>query len=213
MSACEFGACALASRVDRDSGLVPLTTTLAHGSGEWISASWPVCRTADLANPRLMGAALNYARRYGLFTLVGIAREDDLEAPPELSGTEGAKPAPVLSPSSARADELLARGCRDGEAALRSCGPDLSTHVPVEPLAGGIVGPRRRRKRSDAGIPRGPRRPPEAPDGFLGELAKIADVERAVRLGSDSPTGSQSAVRRTLSPRYCLLGQSGRAWG
>jgi hypothetical protein len=146
--------CIQTTHVDRDSGLVLLTTTLAHGSGEWISASWPVCRTADLANPRLMGAALNYARRYGLFTLVGIAGEDDLDAPPELSGTEGAKPAPVLSPSSARADELLARGCRDGEAALRSCGSDLSTHVPVEPLAGGIVGPRRRRKRSDAGIPR-----------------------------------------------------------
>ena len=28
-----------------------------------------------------MGAALTYARRYGLFTLVGIAGEDDLDAP------------------------------------------------------------------------------------------------------------------------------------
>ena len=28
-----------------------------------------------------MGAALTYARRYSLFTLVGIAGEDDLDAP------------------------------------------------------------------------------------------------------------------------------------
>jgi len=32
-----------------------------------------------------MGAALTYARRYALFTLVGIAGEDDLDAPDLLS--------------------------------------------------------------------------------------------------------------------------------
>ena len=31
--------------------------------------------------PQRMGAALTYARRYALFTLVGIAGEDDLDAP------------------------------------------------------------------------------------------------------------------------------------
>ena len=36
-----------------------------------------------------MGAALTYARRYGLFTLVGIAGEDDLDAP-DLGGTSEA---------------------------------------------------------------------------------------------------------------------------
>ena len=34
-----------------------------------------------------MGAALTYARRYALFTLVGIAGEDDLDAPDLLSPT------------------------------------------------------------------------------------------------------------------------------
>jgi hypothetical protein len=42
---------------------------------------WPVCAIADTATPRRMGAALTYARRYALFTLVGIAGEDDLDAP------------------------------------------------------------------------------------------------------------------------------------
>jgi hypothetical protein len=35
----------------------------------------------DTASPQRMGAALTYARRYALFTLVGIAGEDDLDAP------------------------------------------------------------------------------------------------------------------------------------
>lgn len=33
------------------------------------------------ASSRWLGAALTYARRYALFTLVGIAGEDDLDAP------------------------------------------------------------------------------------------------------------------------------------
>src|SRR5215204_842323 len=69
------------THVDEGSATVLLTTTLAHGSGEWVSATWPVCRLSDLSQPKLMGAALTYARRYGLFTLVGLAGEDDLDAP------------------------------------------------------------------------------------------------------------------------------------
>jgi hypothetical protein len=61
--------------------VVSLTTTLAHASGEWIASDWPVCPITDMASPQRMGAALTYARRYALFTLVGIAGEDDLDAP------------------------------------------------------------------------------------------------------------------------------------
>jgi ERF superfamily len=60
---------------------VSLTTVLAHASGEWIASDWPVCALSDMAAPRRMGAALTYARRYALFTLLGIAGEDDLDAP------------------------------------------------------------------------------------------------------------------------------------
>src|SRR5437763_6265651 len=67
--------------VDQAAGLVNLTTMLAHASGEWIASDWPVCPIAEMANPQRMGAALTYARRYALFTLVGIAGEDDLDAP------------------------------------------------------------------------------------------------------------------------------------
>jgi ERF superfamily len=67
--------------IDKEAGLIRLTTVLAHSSGEWVSSDWPVCPVAETAAPHKMGAALTYARRYALFTLVGIAGEDDLDAP------------------------------------------------------------------------------------------------------------------------------------
>jgi ERF superfamily len=73
--------------IDQASGLVNLTTVLAHASGEWIASDWPVCPIAETANPQRMGAALTYARRYALFTLVGIAGEDDLDAPDLCDGS------------------------------------------------------------------------------------------------------------------------------
>ena len=67
--------------IDQVAGIVSLTTVLAHASGEWIASDWPVCTISETATPHRMGAALTYARRYALFTLVGIAGEDDLDAP------------------------------------------------------------------------------------------------------------------------------------
>jgi hypothetical protein len=74
-------AVAQTTNIDRAGGTVNLTTVLLHTSGEWISSDWPVCQLSETSAPRRMGAALTYARRYALFTMVGIAGEDDLDAP------------------------------------------------------------------------------------------------------------------------------------
>ena len=71
--------------IDETAGIVRLSTVLAHASGEWIASDWPVCAISETNTPHRMGAALTYARRYALFTLVGIAGEDDLDAPDLLS--------------------------------------------------------------------------------------------------------------------------------
>ena len=78
--------------IDKEAGLIRLTTTLAHSSGEWLSSEWPVCPISETAAPRRMGAALTYARRYALFTLVGIAGEDDLDAPDLAEGAKADAP-------------------------------------------------------------------------------------------------------------------------
>jgi hypothetical protein len=82
--------------IDKEAGLIRLTTTLAHASGEWLSSEWPVCPITETAAPRRMGAALTYARRYALFTLVGIAGEDDLDAP-DLGAAGNSAPQPGLN--------------------------------------------------------------------------------------------------------------------
>jgi hypothetical protein len=88
--------------IDDAAGLIRLTTTLAHSSGEWVSSDWPVCPVSETAAPHRLGAALTYARRYALFTLVGIAGEDDLDAPDLNSASDGA----ALSLSAKSGDEV-----------------------------------------------------------------------------------------------------------
>lgn len=90
------------TEIDKDAGLVRLTTVLAHASGEWFSSDWPVCSIGDMAVPQRMGTALTYARRYSLFALVGIAGEDDKDAP--------ALPSVEPVENSAKANGHAARG-------------------------------------------------------------------------------------------------------
>src|SRR3954471_20685377 len=43
--------------IDETAGLIRLTTTLAHSSGEWLASDWPVCPVSETATPHRMGAA------------------------------------------------------------------------------------------------------------------------------------------------------------
>jgi hypothetical protein len=94
--------------VDQVTGIITLTTVLAHSSGEWIASDWPVCAISETATPHRMGAALTYARRYALFTLVGIAGEDDIDAPDLNAST--LTPASGLSESTQTQKERLNGG-------------------------------------------------------------------------------------------------------
>jgi hypothetical protein len=100
--------------IDPTVGMVNLTTMLAHASGEWIASDWPVCPVAETAHPHRMGAALTYARRYALFALVGIAGEDDLDAP------DICAPAPATEPPWKNPHGGVERDRREGPASRRS---------------------------------------------------------------------------------------------
>src|SRR5215211_2372597 len=86
--------------------MVMLTTTLAHGSGEWVSALWPICRTAVSDEIRQHGTcfctvaeiaaragtsrtkvqdAIRQAARLGLLTVQERRREGQ-KNPPNVSG-------------------------------------------------------------------------------------------------------------------------------
>jgi hypothetical protein len=144
--------------IDQSAGVVNLTTVLAHASGEWIASDWPVCAISETATPHRMGAALTYARRYALFTLVGIAGEDDLDAPDLVAPT---------TPSSGLESP-------NGSAGARSNGdakPHPGHHSPV-----------RRHGRVFPNLP-APGLTPEASaqlrDQLLSQLDAIADGDKA----------------------------------
>src|SRR6202161_791203 len=93
-------AVAQTTHIDQTNNMVNLNTVLLHTSGEWISSDWPVCQLSETSAPRRMGAALTYARRYSLFTMVGIAGEDDLDAPPDVTALAAGRKAADTAPSS-----------------------------------------------------------------------------------------------------------------
>jgi hypothetical protein len=184
--------------IDQAGGMVSLTTILAHASGEWIASDWPVCPVAETANPQRMGAALTYARRYALFTLVGIAGEDDLDAPelctPAAPTGAAAKSAIPTSPGAPGKDRPTDGGVID---------PAVP---PKNPLNG--------RARGVAHSPRAPILPPVESaalrDRLLGEIATLSSQEIATswatgalaaksRLTADDATLVSDAFERLLS--------------
>src|SRR4029077_618258 len=102
---------------------------LAHSSGEWMSSDWPVCPVSETAAPHRMGAALTYARRYALFTLVGIAGEDDLDAPDlpilELRGEV------VIAPQSAPSGGSNGHASAAATIAIATSRPQRKSSIPL----------------------------------------------------------------------------------
>jgi hypothetical protein len=125
--------------VDRASGTVNLTTVLVHTSGEWISSDWPLCQLSETSAPRRMGAALTYARRYALFTMVGIAGEDDLDAP-EIAD-EGPKEDRTaengLVPNASRSPTRIARPVREKQNAEASVAARVQLIQEIQTLPEG----------------------------------------------------------------------------
>ena len=117
--------------IDNEAGLIRLTTILAHSSGEWMSSDWPVCAITETAAPHRMGAALTYARRYALFTLVGITGEDDLDAPDLTAPT-----VPDLKPETPVTSNKVAGingGPRAGAASIRRNGKAHTITIKLDP--------------------------------------------------------------------------------
>jgi hypothetical protein len=178
--------------IDQDSNLIRLTTTLVHASGEWVSSDWPVCPVSETAAPHRLGAALTYARRYALFTLVGIAGEDDLDAP-DLANAE-------LSP--ARKAEQGAGGSNQPSQAQAFSRP-LQTSD--------------RRARAERVRP--PTRPPNASEKIcrqlISELEQLQDPEelaswahRALALKNQLSARDAREVEAAFAARLTGLGDS-----
>jgi ERF superfamily len=185
------------SRSRQDIQTVSLTTVLAHASGEWIASDWPVCTLSEMAVPRRMGAALTYARRYGLFTLVGIAGEDDLDAP-DIAGQPAG--------GATKAGNLLDRGKLNADGAAET------------PAAAGPLGAFAKNRK--------PWTPPKQAlaqeasaalrDRLLGELGSLASADQATgwaqrALGAKNTLRDVDAavVEAAFASRMAELGEDG----
>jgi len=183
--------------IDGESGLIRLTTTLVHASGEWVSSDWPVCPVTETAAPHRLGAALTYARRYALFTLVGIAGEDDLDAPD--------LPAAGLAPETQRAPPASQR--RPG-----------ALHQPTtEGASGTHLQPSDKRARGEK--PKPPSLSPDASESLrhqlISELEQLKDPEalaswahRALPLKNQLSASDAEAVEAAFAVRLTHLGES-----
>jgi hypothetical protein len=120
--------------IDQAAGVINLTTVLAHSSGEWIASDWPVCPVSETETPRRMGAALTYARRHALFALVGIAGEDDLDAPDLATPTNRTPSGPEKSKLNGNGQSSGAQQGFQPQATLRR---DGTTSLPaIKPVLG-----------------------------------------------------------------------------
>jgi ERF superfamily len=182
--------------IDGDSGLIRLTTTLVHASGEWVSSDWPVCPVSETAAPHRLGAALTYARRYALFTLVGIAGEDDLDAP-DLS--------PAVVPLASQNGPM-----RSNQA------PGGLLHHPSPPQAASL-------QNSDRRVHAGRAKPaslsPEASDKLrlqlLSELEELREADalatwahRVLPLKNQLSTADAQSIETTFAAKLSQLGDT-----
>ena len=180
--------------IDRDSGLIRLTTMLVHASGEWVSSEWPVCPVTETAAPHRLGAALTYARRYALFTLVGIAGEDDLDAPD--------LPAAALSPETKKNQPRAEQG---------AAGLDQPAIEPKPERPARTSNGRARTERSES-----PSLPPDASanlrNRLIAELEQLVDPEalatwaqRALPLKNQLATPDAQTVETAFAARVSQL--------
>ena len=190
-----------ATAIDNEAGLIRLTTTLAHSSGEWLSSEWPVCAIAETAAPRRMGAALTYARRYALFTLVGIAGEDDLDAPdlnlkagaPERGRPERSRRGAGHSSASRRNGGSAGKGGRDISTSATSPG-ERKAGCQSEQRPQGCYAPscKARLSAEESATLR---------DQLIADLNRLQIVGRGGGLGSQEPCGQEHVDGRRCGQR------------
>lgn len=88
-------------------GMVSLTTTLLHKSGQFLSHTQTFRLAKD--DPQGYGSGTTYARRYGLAAMVGVCPDDDDGNAASGRAAQQRAPAPTPAPAVSRAVEEAVR--------------------------------------------------------------------------------------------------------
>ena len=103
-----------------DSGEPVIITTLLHTSGEWVSGELLVRPVK--ADPKSLGSALTYGRRYALMGIVGVApADDDGAAASGAQDNTAAKPKPRPKKKAAEKEPTEKEAREHFRALFRKC--------------------------------------------------------------------------------------------
>jgi hypothetical protein len=209
-------------------GIMAEIDGLAHAASGSLRTGRSV-RSPRPLTPHRMGAALTYARRYALFTLVGIAGEDDLDAPDITACAPAASHAPdsrrlrlpprgsgngplrsttnntagVLDAgqSVALRDKLLAEvaGLASADSAVTWAARALPAKNSLVAADAKILEDAFEQKLSDLSSPVA--NDVSAEEGAAATKVTSQDASQASRIGSDEPRGVDKCVLAVAAPR------------
>ena len=113
--------------VDGKLTLVPVTTRIAHESGEWVEEEYdsPI---SGAVTAQSIGSAASYGRRYSLLAMAGLAQEDD-------DGNEAVKTAPT-APQSVSPYNLPSKSQKRTETPLNRKNETVTVDMVIEKLGG-----------------------------------------------------------------------------
>ena len=130
-----------------------------------------------------MGAALTYARRYALFTLVGIAGEDDLDAPDLGAPIDaGADPAPEANASRRARRRTTSKRTRPWMPARPCVGSRSTSIAPCPPRGPANACP--------------PINPPRCAIALSPNSMRLQSADDAASLGTPQPARQEHADER-----------------
>ena len=94
--------------LDEHAGLPALTTTLMHGSGEWIESTVPLVSISGNRGTnevQAFGSALTYMKRYALASMLGVASDEDDDG--NLARTRPQRPTQPAQPRQAKQEKSV----------------------------------------------------------------------------------------------------------
>ena len=96
-------------------GLITMTTTLMHSSGQWIETTSSLPVSGKTLNAQAVGSATTYLRRYALQALIGLPSVDDDGNAASDGPSAASKPADaVVNPGQYLAIDKALKVCPDG---------------------------------------------------------------------------------------------------
>lgn len=117
--------------VNKHQGAVTVVTLLGHKSEQWVQGELTL-NVKDASDPKALGSAITYARRYALSAMVGVVTEDDDDAGAASQG-KGKTQAPKGEQSPALARRQAEQEAAQGKSQQQAPPSNSPQQAPTKP--------------------------------------------------------------------------------